>query len=207
MKIDLSDITADLIDIQAGLIEWSLSSGIKIIFIIISGYVLYKIFKRFGEGWIKKITQKRYEIRDGEAIQKRAQTLYELLINTLRISIIFVVFFMVLDELSVNVSPLLTGAGIIGVAIGFGSQTLVKDYISGIFILIEDQFRKGDRVKIKEVEGQVEDFNLRRTVIRGDNDTLFYIPNSQITIVSNLSKGKEILRSRPRSSTDRTRDS
>lgn len=192
---------------EINFINWFFSSGVRIFSIIVLGYIFYYTFKIFGEGWIKKITEKKYEIRDGEAIQKRAKTLYDLLINTLRVFIIFISSFMILDELGMNISPLLTGAGIAGVAIGFGSQTLVKDYISGIFILIEDQFRRGDRIKIKEIKGQVEDFNLRRTVIRDENDILYYIPNNQITIVSNLSKGKEILRSRPRSSTDRTRDS
>lgn len=177
-------------------LEWFFVSGIKILVIAVSGYLLYHIFKKFGEKWIKKITEKKYEIRDGEAIQKRTKTLYELLTNTLRILIIFVVLFMILDELGVNIAPFLTGAGIVGVAIGFGSQALVKDYLSGIFILVEDQFRKGDKVKIGNIEGKVEDFSLRKTVIRDENDTLHYIPNNQITVVSNLSKGKEILRSR-----------
>jgi len=185
-------------------LEWFFVSGIKILVIAVSGYLLYHIFKKFGEKWIKKITEKKYEIRDGEAIQKRTKTLYELLTNTLRILIIFVILFMILDEFGVNITPLLTGAGIIGVAVGFGSQTLVKAYISGIFILIEDQFRVGDKVKIGNIEGKVEDFTLRKTAIRDKEDSLHYIPNDQITIVSNLSKGKEILRSRSRSSTDRT---
>lgn len=185
---------------EINLLDWFFSSGVKIIGIIIGGWILFFFFKRFGERWIGKITEKRYEIRDGEAIKKRTKTLYELSISTLKIIIIFTAFFMILDEFGVNIAPLLTGAGIIGVVIGFGSQTLVKDYISGLFILIEDQFRKGDKVKIGNVEGKVEDFTLRQTIIRDENDNLYYIPNSQITIVSNLSKGKEILRSRSRSS-------
>lgn len=187
--------------------EWFFSSGIKILAIIISGYIIYSVFKRFGEKWIEKITEKRYEIRDGEAIRKRTRTLYELLISSLKIITIFTGFFMILDELGVNIAPLLTGAGIVGVAIGFGSQTLVKDYISGLFILVEDQFRKGDMVKIGNVEGKIEDFNLRRTVIRDDNDNLHYIPNNQIAIVSNLSKGKEISRSHHKISVNSKKDS
>ena len=185
-------------------LEWFFVSGIKILAIVILGYILYYIFKRFGERWVRKITQKRYEIRDGEAIAKRAKTLYDLLTSALKVIIIFTVFFMVLDEFGVNIAPLLTGAGIIGVAVGFGSQTLVKAYISGIFILVEDQFRIGDKVRIGNIEGKVEDFTLRKTAIRDKEDNLHYIPNDQITIVSNLSKGKEILRARPRSSMDRT---
>lgn len=186
------------------LINWSLTSGIKTLILAISGIVIYYIFKRFGEVWIREVTQKRYEIRDGEAIKKRSKTLYDLLVSTLRIIIIFTISLLVLDEIGVNITPIITGAGIIGVAIGFGSQALVKAYISGIFILIEDQFRVGDKVKINNIEGIVEDFTLRKTALRDKEDNLHYIPNDQITIVSNLSKGKEILKSRPRSSTDRT---
>ncbi|MFH0987663.1 MAG: mechanosensitive ion channel domain-containing protein [Patescibacteria group bacterium] len=177
-------------------INWLLTSGIRLLIIIFFGVILYYLFKRFGENWIRKITQKRYEIRDGESIAKRTRTLYDLLVGTLKILIIFAVIFLTLDELGVNIAPLLTGAGIIGVAIGFGSQALVKAYISGIFILLEDQFRIGDMVRINNIEGMVEDFTLRKTALRDKNDNLHYIPNDQITIVSNLSKGKEILKSK-----------
>lgn len=98
---------------------------------------------------------------------------------------------MILDELKINLTPFIAGAGVIGLAISFGSQSLVKDFVSGFFILIEDQFRKGDKVKIGNFEGIVEDFTFRKTVLKDEEGTLHYIPNSQITVVSNLTKGKK----------------
>lgn len=172
------------------------SVGLKIIGIIVFAAFIYYLFKLFGEKWLRKITEKSYEIKDKEAIEKRVKTLYSLLLNILKIIIIFIVFFIILDEIGVNIAPFLTGAGIIGLAIGFGSQTLVKDFISGLFILIEDQFRKGDIVKIGNIEGTIEDFTLRRTLIRDEKNNFYYIPNSQINVVCNFSKGRESKKNR-----------
>ncbi len=113
------------------------------------------------------------------------------MLNTLKTVLSFIVFFLILDQLGVNITPFLTGAGILGVAIGFGSQTLVKDYICGILILTEDQFRKGDEVEIAKIKGKVKDFTLRKTILVDEQGTYHYIPNSQITIVSNFTRGKK----------------
>ena len=94
----------------------------------------------------------------------------------------------VLPLLGIDMKPLLASAGIAGLAIGFGAQTLVHDVINGFFILIEDQYHLGDVVRISGVAGVVEEMTLRRTVLRGDDGALHSIPNSQITIVSNLTR-------------------
>lgn len=163
----------------------------KIGLIFLGALISYFIIKRFGKVWIMKFIKKRHKIKDKVAIEKRTKTLHHTLTTTLKVVIIFITVLMVLDELKINLAPFIAGAGIVGLAVGFGSQSLVKDFVSGIFILIEDQFRKGDRVKIGNFEGIVEDFTLRRTLLRDDNDNLHYIPNNQINIVSNLTKGKE----------------
>ena len=102
--------------------------------------------------------------------------------------IIFLALLQILPLLGVNMGPLLASAGIAGLAIGFGAQTLVKDVINGFFILMENQYEVGDVVRIAGVQGTVEHMTLRETVVRDDQGALSTIPNSQITIVANLTR-------------------
>jgi len=100
----------------------------------------------------------------------------------------FLVGLTVLDRVGINLGPLLASAGIAGLAIGFGAQTLVKDFINGFFVLLEDQYNIGDGVRLAGVKGTVEDMSLRRTVLRDDDGTVHVIPNSQVQIVSNMTR-------------------
>ena len=102
--------------------------------------------------------------------------------------IVFVASLQILPLLGINMGPLLASAGIAGVAIGFGAQTLVRDFINGFFILVENQYDIGDVVKIAGVSGKVESMTLRRTVLRDADGTLHSVPSSQITVVSNLTR-------------------
>ncbi len=102
--------------------------------------------------------------------------------------ILFVAALEVLPLFGLNLGPLLASAGVAGLAIGFGAQTLVKDFINGFFILIDNQYDIGDKVSIAGVKGIVEDMSLRRTTLRDDDGTVHIVPNSQITIVSNLTR-------------------
>jgi len=102
--------------------------------------------------------------------------------------ILFVAALEVLPLFGLNLGPLLASAGVAGLAIGFGAQTLVKDFINGFFILIDNQYDIGDKVSIAGVRGIVEDMSLRRTTLRDDDGSVHIVPNSQITIVSNLTR-------------------
>ena len=102
--------------------------------------------------------------------------------------IIFVTALQVLPLLGINMGPLLASAGIAGVAIGFGAQTLVKDFINGFFILVENQYDIGDTIRIAGVQGTVEMMTLRRTILRDSDGTVHNVPSSQITTVSNLTR-------------------
>jgi moderate conductance mechanosensitive channel len=105
---------------------------------------------------------------------------------------VFVIFFVaaleVLSLLGLNLGPMLASAGIAGLAIGFGAQTLVRDFINGFFILLENQYDIGDSVRIAGVKGVVEGMNLRHTVLRDDDGTVHFVPNSAIQIVSNTTR-------------------
>jgi small conductance mechanosensitive channel len=96
--------------------------------------------------------------------------------------------FMVLDQVGINLGPLIAGAGIVGVAIGFGSQSLVKDFLAGIFILVEDQFGVGDIVDLGEAVGVVEVVSLRTTRLRSVDGTVWHVPNGEIRRVGNKSQ-------------------
>ena len=102
--------------------------------------------------------------------------------------ILFLAAMQVLQVMRINIGPLLASAGVVGLAIGFGAQTLVHDVINGFFILMENQYDLGDVIKISGVTGTVERMTLRRTVLRDADGTLHNIPNSQITVVSNLTR-------------------
>jgi len=107
------------------------------------------------------------------------------------VGVFIILFLAILQGLSIlgfNLGPLLASAGIAGLAIGFGAQTLVHDVINGFFILLEDQFNLGDTVRIAGVKGIVEGMSLRRTMLRDDDGTVHMVPNSQITIVSNMTR-------------------
>jgi small conductance mechanosensitive channel len=123
----------------------------------------------------------------------RAEQRIEALASVLRSLTTFVIYavaaFMILGELGVNLGPLLAGAGIIGVALGFGSQSLVKDFLSGVFILIEDQFGVGDIVNLDgETSGTVEAVSLRTTRLRSVDGTVWHVPNGEIRRVGNQSQ-------------------
>jgi len=139
---------------------------------------------------VLKIAYEKKNPHDGDSTlerEKRLATLIKLLDTSLRVILFGAAFMMVLREFGLDITPLLTGAGIAGVALGFGAQSLVKDVISGFFILLEDQIRVGDVIKINNtLAGSVERMELRVTAIRGGDGTLHIIPNGEIKSVSNM---------------------
>ena len=120
---------------------------------------------------------------------QRARTVGRMLSSVTTILISVIAALMVLDALSFNIAPILASAGIAGVAIAFGAQELVRDYLSGFFIVIEDQYGIGDTVDLGEAVGEVEDVGLRRTQVRDLTGTLWHVRNGEILRVGNLSQG------------------
>ena len=123
--------------------------------------------------------------------EKRAETLGRIIISTGNIVIYAVILIMVLSVFGVDIRPILAGAGIIGLAIGFGAQSLVKDFVSGLFILLENQYGIGDTVKIGSFEGCVIRITMRSTVLKDEEGKLYYMSNGAISSVINLSQGKK----------------
>ena len=121
--------------------------------------------------------------------EQRASTLAGVAASTLRVGIWTVAILLVAGEIGLNLGPLLAGAGIVGLALAFGAQSLVKDFVSGFFILAEDQYGVGDLITIGTVTGTVEQVNLRVTSIRANDGTVWFVPNGEIRRVGNASMG------------------
>jgi small-conductance mechanosensitive channel len=119
--------------------------------------------------------------------EQRATTLGDVVSGVVRAAVWWVAALVVLDELGINLAPLLAGAGIAGLAVGFGAQSLVKDVISGLFILLEDQYGVGDVVALGDAAGTVEDLTLRVTRLRSVDGTVWFVPNGEIRRVGNSS--------------------
>jgi len=135
----------------------------------------------------KMIRSSRSEQTD-EEMKKRADTLDSVIVTTLQVVILFIFVLMILGEFNYNITAILTGAGILGLAIGFGAQSLVKDLIAGLFVIMENQYRKGDVVRIADTSGVVEEINLRRTILRDLDGITHVVPNGEIRIASNFTK-------------------
>jgi moderate conductance mechanosensitive channel len=163
----------------------------RIAIILVIGIVVIRALARLLPPLIKRFLSQRSgpEAVVGEA-EKREQTLTRAAIGSVNVVIIAIMFFMILSELGLDLAPLLATAGVIGIAIGFGAQSLVRDFFSGIFILLEDQYRVGDVVRISNISGQVEDISLRRTLLRDLDFIVHTIPNGEVQIASNYTKEK-----------------
>lgn len=169
--------------IQEFLINLAKTKGADIAWIIALFFI--------GRAVLKKIVYRVVKFADdgqeGDSLlEQRAKTLGNIIITTGNVVIYVIVLLMVLKVFGMDITPILAGAGIIGLAIGFGAQTLVKDFVSGIFILIENQYGIGDKVKIAGAEGKVIRITVRSTVIRGDGGETYFLSNGFIT-------GKEVI--------------
>lgn len=156
----------------------------KILLIVIGALVLIRILRASTRGMLALRTRR---LAPGLRAQQ-IQTLASVINSIGTFVILFVAILQVLPYLGLNLGPLLASAGIAGLAIGFGAQTLVHDFINGFFVLLEDQYSIGDTIRVAGVKGAVEDMTLRRTVLRDDDGTVHIIPNSQIQIVSNMTR-------------------
>lgn len=163
---------------------------VRILFIFVFAYVANVLVNRAIRG-VRKYAVRMMGTHDAGGIyeaQKRADTIGSV-VRTSLIGMIWVMAsIMVLQELNFDIRPLLAGAGIVGVAVGFGAQTLVKDVLGGFFLLLENQIRVNDVAVINGTSGLVEEINLRTTVLRGDDGAVHIIPNGSIQKLSNLTR-------------------
>ena len=186
--------------------EWLIGTPLEIIATIVIALILQKTL-----GWIirrvvlrtserarrERLEQTRKVTRTAELsvilltqrTEQRAAAIGSLLSSIIAITVWGVAIIVILEALSVDIAPLLASAGVIGVILGFGAQTLIKDYLSGIFIILEDQFGVGDIVDVGPVVGTVEEVSLRYTRLRDMSGVVWYVRNGEILRVANRSQG------------------
>ena len=169
---------------------WLLSHGIKIAVILLGTFVLLAL-----SGLAVGRMQRRLEGAESETQElnlQRAATLAQAISYVVKIAVWTVALLLLLGEFGLDVGPLIAGAGIAGVALGFGAQSVVKDFLSGFFFLLEDQFSVGNLVTLnaggKQLEGRVEAMSLRTTEVRDEGGTLHIVPNGNVEVVGNRSR-------------------
>lgn len=163
------------------------SSSVKILVILIVAFLLRTFSRIFIEKLIRKIIVSKHFLTK-EAEKKREDTLVRIINGSISIIVLLIAGLMILSELGIAIGPLLTAAGIAGLAFGFGGQYLIRDVISGLFIILENQYRVGDVVCFDGTCGLVEDVSLRMTSLRDLDGTVHHVPHGEIKKVSNLSK-------------------
>lgn len=198
-------------------LDWIVERPLKVVLILVAAYVINRLLrraiqraehrmildreKRLAERQAKEVEDGRFEESEARALKKaqeltlaadqakqRAQTIGSVLRSASTVAIFTFAILMSLAEFNISVGPLIAGAGIAGVALGFGAQSIVKDFLTGFFMLIEDQYAVGDIVDVGDAAGVVEGIGLRTTRIRDINGTLWHVPNGEISRVANKSQ-------------------
>jgi small-conductance mechanosensitive channel len=172
----------------AAVATWLVNHGIRILVIAIVATVLWFALNKFLPPIVNRgVARTKYK-ESKEGLQKRASTLLSIFKGMGRVFLVIVAIIMVLDEVGIPVTPVLAGFGIAGIAIGFGAQYLIRDLIAGIFIIMENQYRVGDVVRIADIGGLVEDITLRKTVLRDLDGIVHHVPNGEIKTASNFTR-------------------
>jgi small conductance mechanosensitive channel len=168
------------------IVRWLLDHGLRIAVVAVAAYVAIRI----GSAAARRFEREMSVGTGLDVIErtKRARTLGRLIQKTLSVTVTIIAALMVLRELGIDITPALTGAGIAGLAIGFGAQTLVRDVISGFFIILEDQIRVGDSAVVNGQGGLVEEVNLRTMVLRDEQGAVHVFPNGEVKTLANMSK-------------------
>lgn len=170
------------------IIPWILNHGIKILIILIGSFIINKIAQKFIIKAVRMAILPDPNNTTEDAEKKREDTLIQIFSTTTKVLLIGLVILMVLQEFGVMIAPILAAAGVVGLAFGFGGQYLIRDIISGLFIILENQYRIGDVINLENVSGVVEAISLRKTTLRDLNGAVHHVPHGEIKIVSNQTK-------------------
>ena len=185
--------------------EWLVTKPLRIVIVLILGFVASRLARRTidrfvaslgasstderllalgrrGPGWLQ------IERTAMERASARSETIGQVLRSIAAVAILSIVTLTILGEVGINLGPLIAGAGIAGVALGFGAQTIVRDFLAGMFMLIEDQYGVGDIIDVGDAQGTVEKVSLRTTTVRDVQGTLWHVPNGEIRRIANFSQ-------------------
>ena len=167
--------------------DWALTSGLRVVGVIIAAIIIRKVAHVFIRNFIRRtIFISGHESKAAE--KKRENTLIEVVNGTLSVVIFSVAVLIILQEFGIEIGPILAAAGVAGLAIGFGGQYLIKDIVSGLFIILENQYGVGDVVCFGSTCGLVEDITLRMTSLRDQDGRVYHVPHGEIKTVANLTK-------------------
>jgi small conductance mechanosensitive channel len=180
-------------DLSDRLLDWLRDPGLPILLIVLISLVVIRLASVFVHGLVKALLDR--ETTEGTAqelsaveVKKRMDTLETLGTNVIRLFVFLIALVMILGELGLDIGPAVAGLGVVGIAVGFGTQSIVRDYFTGALILIENQYSKGDVVTIAGVSGTVEDFSLRRTTLRDLDGVVHTVPNGEVHVASNKTR-------------------
>ena len=171
----------------------SVETVLRLAVIVLAGLIGYVALRAAVGVSVRHIVERRLaEAGAGEApkpeLERRVQTIGRLGIRVGGVVVAVIATLMALDLFGIEIGPAVAGLGVVGLAVGFGAQALIRDYLAGIFIVLENQYSDGDVVRIAGVEGTVEEFSLRRTTLRDLDGTVHTVPNGQIIVASNLTR-------------------
>lgn len=171
----------------------SVETTLQIALIALTALVAYLIVRLGVRIGIRHLVERRGEeestaVLPPVELERRVNTIGRLIVRIAGVAIGIIAVLMALDLFGIDIGPAVAGLGVVGIAVGFGAQTLVRDWLAGIFIVLENQYSQGDVIRIAGVDGVVEDFSLRRTTLRDLDGTVHTVPNGQITVASNMTR-------------------
>jgi len=175
------------------IVETLRTAGLQILIIVIVAFIVLRVARLSLRGILKALLDR--EATEGTAqelsaieVTKRLDTLDRLGGAVIRFFVIVIAGLMILTTIGIDIGPAVAGLGVVGIAVGFGTQSLIRDYMNGCLILIENQFSRGDVVSVAGVTGTVEDFSLRRTTLRDLDGVVHTVPNGAISVASNRTR-------------------
>ncbi len=174
--------------IFGSLTDWLFDHGLTIVLILAVVLTINRFGKVVIERFIRKLVPPNKDGYSTGAEQKREDTLIRIASGTLRVVVWIMAGLMILSEVGINIGPLIAAAGVVGLALGFGGQYLIKDLISGFFIILENQYRIGDVVCFDTTCGLVEDISLRATILRDLDGVVHHVPHGSVGRVANMAK-------------------
>jgi len=175
------------------IVETLRTAGVQILIVVIVAFIVLRVARLSLRGILKALLDR--ETTEGTAqelsaieVTKRLDTLDRLGGAVIRFFVIVIAGLMILTTIGIDIGPAVAGLGVVGIAVGFGTQSLIRDYMNGCLILIENQFSRGDVVSVAGVTGTVEDFSLRRTTLRDLDGVVHTVPNGAISVASNRTR-------------------
>jgi small conductance mechanosensitive channel len=182
----MRDFFSDIDWSRWGETAWTTSA--RVVLVIVAVYIAVRVIQRLVGPFLRATVRAQMAGEAPAEVEKRIETLTHVSGRTIGVTGVFFALITILPEFGINAGALLAGAGVIGIAIGFGAQSLVRDVLGGTFILLENQYGRGDVIRVAGVGGVVEDVNLRRTLVRDLDGAVHSVPNGAIMVSSNLTR-------------------